>query len=147
MLIIAFKGQVWMLFASLTSAWNETMKPERRQHRRCPIELDEIQVMVPGDPVTCTAKDISRKGVKIEYSPSAGKFIETEFIDILSKKYDLIYLSKIACETVYDIPTLMQNSYFKGGERRIRGMKFVSLTPEQEDRLEILINLCLKGSS
>ena len=60
--------------------------------------------------------------------------------------YERFYLSKVACKTVYDIPTLMQGKSFKGGEMRIRGLKFVELTKEQEDKLNILLKLSLDCS-
>lgn len=123
------------------------MTHERRSERRCLVASDEIQVAVTGSSRTCILKDISRKGVKIEYGPVADESFESRAIDILSVRFAPFYLHNIACETVYDIPTLMQDRHFKGGEMRMRGLKFVSLTGEQEDRLGILINRCLSGSS
>ena len=61
--------------------------------------------------------------------------------------YDRFYLPKIACETVYDISTLMEDRSFLGAEMRIRGLKFVGLTKEQEDGLDILLKYCFNASA
>ena len=67
---------------------------------------------------------------------------KSESIDIIAADYNRFYLPKVACETVYDIQTLMEGKSFRGGERRIRGLKFVDLTQEQEDKLDILLKRC-----
>ena len=61
--------------------------------------------------------------------------------------YERFYLSKVVCKTVYDISTLMQGKSFKGSEMRIRGLKFVELTKEQEDHLDILVKSCFAHES
>jgi hypothetical protein len=72
---------------------------------------------------------------------------ESETIDIITVDYDRFYLSNIACKTVYDIATLMKGQLFSGGEKRIRGLKFVELTKEQEDRLDHLLELYFDRSA
>lgn len=46
-----------------------------------------------------------------------------------------------------DISALMEGRFFRGGERRIRGLTFVELTKEQEKELDILLKRCFDSSS
>ena len=114
---------------------------------RCAIDSDEVQFSVSTNRKTYSVKDISKGGLAFEYSPEAGESFESESIDIVEMDYDRFYLPKIACETVYDIPTLIQGRSFRGGERRIRGLKFVDLNKEQEDELDILLKRCFDRSA
>ena len=107
---------------------------------RCAIDSDEVQFPVSASRKTYSVKDISKGGLAIEYSPEADEPFES--VNIIAMDYDRFYLPKIACETVYDIPTLIQGRSFRGGERRIRGLKFVELKKEQEDELDILLKHC-----
>ena len=109
---------------------------------RCAIDSDEVQFSVSTSRKTYSVKDISKGGLAIEYSPVADEPFESESVNIIAMDYDRFYLPKIACETVYDIPTLIQGRSFRGGERRIRGLKFVGLNKEQEDELDILLKRC-----
>ena len=122
------------------------MQTERRKTNRCTAHLDEIQVSVYPIPKIYPIKDISKGGLAFEYSPVADEPLESEAIDIIAVDYDRFYLPQIACKTVYDIATLMEGQLFSGGERRIRGLKFVELTKEQEDKLDILLKRCFDCS-
>ena len=122
------------------------MKPERRTAKRCTIDSDEVQVSVSPSRKTYSVKDISTGGLAIEYSPVADEPFESKSVDIIAMNYGRFYLPNITCKTVYDIPTLMQGRSFRGGEIRIRGLKFVELTQEQEDELDILLKACFDRS-
>ena len=122
------------------------MPAERRATKRCPIHFDEVQVSIYSGQKCYPIKDISTGGLSIEYSPVADKGLKLEKIDILAIDYDQFNLPQITCKTVYDIGTLMEEQSFKGGERRIRGLKFVKLTKEQEDKLDTLLNRCFDHS-
>ena len=121
------------------------MTPESRGSMRCAIDSDEVQFSVSTSRKTYSIKDISKGGLAIEYSPEADEPFES--VNIIAMDYDRFYLPKIACETVYDIPTLIQGRSFRGGERRIRGLKFVELKKEQEDELDILLKRCFDRSA
>ena len=124
------------------------MERERRYNRRYYVDRDRIQASFPRIQKTFNVKDISSGGMKIEYSPSAKTLMDSEMIDIIAMNYwRHFFLPKIPCKTVYDIPTLMQKKSFKGGEVRIRGLKFLDLTGEQEDGLDLLIKECLNTSA
>jgi hypothetical protein len=41
----------------------------------------------------------------------------------------------------------MHGRSFKGGAMRIRGLKFVELTKEQEEKLDIVLNSCFDRSA
>jgi hypothetical protein len=123
----------------------ELVKQEQRGSERCTIGSDEVQVSVSTSPKIYSVNNISKGGLAIEYNPLADEPFETKSIDIIAVGYGRIYMKKIASETVYDHQTLMHNNSFSGGVRRIRGLKFVELTEEQEDKLETLLKSCFKS--
>ena len=118
------------------------MTTERRKSKRCTIDSDEVQVSVLPNRRIYSVKDISKGGLVIEYSPVAYEPFESESVDIIATAFDRFYLPKVACKTIYDITTLMQGKSFRGGERRIRGLKFVELSQKQQDELDILLKRC-----
>ena len=122
------------------------MKQERRLDNRYAIYSDEIQISVLPSRKTLFIKDISKGGLGIEYSPVGDEPVESELVDIIAVRYNRLNLLKIPCKTVYDIPILMHSKSFKGGEMRVRGLKFFELTKEQEDKLDILLKRCLDPS-
>ena len=83
----------------------------------------------------------------VEYSDASNELVKMETIDIIAMDYDRVYLPKISCETVYDILTLSQDKAFSGGTLRLRGLKFVELTRQQEETLNILIDHCRSSMS
>lgn len=116
------------------------MRIDRRSSKRYQIKADEIQVVIHPDQRSCSIKDISTGGLAIEYSPLKDETFKSESVDIIAIGFDKLNLPKIACKTVYDIATLMEGRSFLGGERRIRGLKFVELNQGQVDKLDILLN-------
>ena len=118
------------------------MTQDRRRGRRYTIDSDKIQFSVLLGQKSHGIKDISAGGLSIEYSPVADEPLEPETVDIIAIDCDRSCLPKIVCKTVYDIPTVMQGRSFSGGAMRIRGLKFIELTKEQEDKLDILLNGC-----
>ena len=123
------------------------MAAERRATKRYTVHSDEIQVSIYPTEKIYSIKDISKGGLSIEYSPVASKPLKLEKIAILAIDYDRFYLQQITCKTVYDIAALMEGQSFKGGERRIRGLKFVELTKEQEEKLDSLLKGCFDRSA
>jgi hypothetical protein len=119
---------------------------DKREYERCKIQHEEIQAAIHPSRKFYPIKDISAGGLAIEYSPSKELLFESETIDIITINKDQLSLLKIACKTVYDIPTLMHGKSFKGGAMRIRGLKFVELTKEQQDKLDILLKRCFECS-
>lgn len=118
------------------------MESERRASERHVVSLDEIQAFVlPGKDV-CRVRTISTGGVAIEYTPVLGKLFESESIHILTQNGRCCSLQNIQCRTVYDLATLMEGRSFRGGERRIRGLKFIALTKKQKDELDHLLKNC-----
>ena len=115
------------------------MTQDRRRDRRYAIDSDWIQVSVLLSQKTHSIKDIGAGGLAIEYNPGTDEPLESESIDIIVTDRDRSCLPKIVCKTVYDIPTVMQGRSFSGGVMRIRGLKFVELTKDQEDELDILL--------
>jgi hypothetical protein len=91
-------------------------------------------------------KDIGAGGLAIEYNPVTDEPLESETMDIMAIDCDRLCLPKIVYKTVYDIPTVMQGRFFSGGVMRIRGLKFIELTKDQENELEILFRRCFDHS-
>jgi hypothetical protein len=133
-------------FFILTSSSSGLMEQKHRRFERCAIDSNEVQVSVSTNHKAAVS-NISKGGLAIEYSPVADEPLETESIDVIAVGYDRIYLKKIACETVYDHQTLMHNNSFSGGDKRIRGLKFVDLTKDQEDELDNLLKHCFDRST
>ena len=121
------------------------MTQDRRRDRRYTIDSDKIQVAVLLSQKTHCIKDISAGGLAIEYNPVTDEPLESETIDIIATDCDRSCLPKIVCKTVYDIPTVMLGRSFSGGTMRIRGLKFIGLTKEQEDKLETLLKSCFES--
>jgi len=115
---------------------------DRRRDRRYTIDSDKIKVSVLLSQKTYSIKDIGAGGLAIEYNPVTDEFFESETTDIIATDCDRFCLPRIVCKTVYDIPTVMLGRSFSGGVMRIRGLKFVELTNEQEDKLDILLKRC-----
>ena len=123
------------------------MPADRRASNRCEIQFEEIQIAIPPHRELYHVKDISTGGLAIEYSPGTDGPFESEAIDISAADYNRFYLPNIACKTVYDIATLMEGRSFKGAEMRIRGLKFIDLTKEQEEKLAILLRHCFESTA
>lgn len=115
------------------------MPADRRASKRCEIQFEEIQIAIHNNRKLYPVKDISTGGLAIEYSPVTEEPFESEAIDISAADYNRFYLPNIACKTVYDIATLMEGRSFRGADMRIRGLKFIELTKEQEEKLAILL--------
>jgi hypothetical protein len=123
------------------------MEKENRKYRRFCVEQDRVQVSVSDTQKFLTVRDVSRGGIKLEYNPRANGIMESEMIDIIAMNHYRIFVPKMSCETVYDLPTLMQDSSFRGREVRIRGLKFLDLTEEQENGLKQLIDKLIEHYS
>ena len=115
------------------------MEKENRKYRRFCVEQGRVRVSISDTQKFLTVKDLSRGGIKLEYNPQTNGKIGSEMIDIIAMNHYRIFLSKMSCETVYDIPTLLHDRSFRGREVRIRGLKFLNLTEEQENVLKQLI--------
>ena len=115
------------------------MTQDRRRDMRYTIYSDKIQVSALISQKIHCVKDISAGGLAIEYNPVTDEPLESETIDIIATDCDRSCLPKIVCKTVYDIPTVMLGRSFSGGVMRIRGLKFIALTKDQENKLEILL--------
>jgi hypothetical protein len=120
---------------------------DRRASNRYEITTDEIRAVIHPGQKFYPIKNISPGGLAIEYSPVKDEPFESESVDIISTDYSQLYLPKIACKTVYDFSTLMEGRSFKGGAMRIRGLKFVELSKEQEQKINSLLNYCFDCSA
>ena len=123
------------------------MKSERRSFERFEIQLDEIQVMTEPGSHKLRAKDISKGGMALEYIPLENEPLDLESVDIISRDHRDIFLHKINCMTIYDIETLMEGQTYSGGRRRTRGIKFIALSKEQEENLDMLMKRCFESSA
>ncbi len=115
------------------------MKDERREFTRYKIQEDEIQVLCHDLKIDGMLKDISKGGLAFQYTTIAGEKPDTDSINIVAKSMDQFYLFDIACQIIYDMPTLEEGQSFTGSERKQRGVKFVGLTENQQNKLELLL--------
>ena len=115
------------------------MKDERREFTRYKLQEDEIQIYSHDLKIDGMLKDMSKGGLAFQYTPIAGKKMDTNSINIFVKGTDRFYLSDIACRIIYDISTLDEGQRFKGTERRQCGIKFVELKENQQNKLELLL--------
>jgi hypothetical protein len=122
------------------------MPEERRRFKRYAVRAGSIQALIHPGPEFYPIRDISRGGFAIEYTPLPGKMLQCRNVDLVSRGGGPSVLKALACQTVYDIETLMEGQSFKGGARRIRGLRFLALTPAQHAQLDLLINQCFKRS-
>ena len=113
---------------------------ERRKFKRFITDPQRVQALATANRERYSIRDISRGGLMLEYGPAFDISHETDSINITAMNDHRLVLSKIACETVYDIPTLAQNESFSGNLRRLRGLKFTALTPDQLNDLNTLID-------
>ena len=100
---------------------------------------EEVQVFSHDPKIDGTLNNISKSGLAFQYTPIAGKKMDTNSINIFVKGTDRFYLSDIACRIIYDISTLDESQRFKGTERRQCGIKFVELKENQQNKLELLL--------
>lgn len=115
------------------------MKDERREFTRYITQKNEVQVFSNDQKIDGTLKDISKGGLAFQYTPIAGEKMDTNSINILVKGPYRFYLFDIACRIIYDISTLEEGRSFKGTERRQRGIKFVELKENQQNKLELML--------
>ena len=123
------------------------MKSERRSSERFEIQLDEIQVMTEPSLHKPRVKDISKEGLALEYYPLESEPLDFVSVDIVSRDNRDIFLHKINCKTIYDIETMMEGQTYTGGKKRTRGIKFIKLTNEQEENLDMLMKRCFENSA
>ena len=123
------------------------MKSERRSSERFEIQLDEIQVTTEPSPHMPRVKDISKEGLSLEYTPLESEPLDFVSVDIVSRDHRDIFLHKINCKTIYDIETMMEEQTYTGGKRRTRGIKFIELTNEKEENLDMLMKRCFENSA
>ena len=121
------------------------MKSERRSFERFEIQLDEIQVMTEPGSHELRVKDISKKGLALEYNPLESKLTDFVSVDLISRDHQEIFLRNINCKIIYDIETLMEGQTYTGGKRRTRGIKFIELTNKQEENLDMLMKRCFES--
>ena len=121
------------------------MEPERRRFRRCSVPGSEIKVFTRKTQKVHSTRNISKVGLAFEYASVDGEIPEFGKIDLLALDYEeRIYLSGVACKTVYDTATLMEGRSFRGGHVRLRGLQFIDLSADQEKILDELLNQCFK---
>ncbi len=115
------------------------MKDERSEFARYMTQKNEVQVFSHDQKIDGTLKDISKGGLAFQYTPIAGEKMDTNYINILIKGPYRFYLFDINCRIIYDRSTLEEGQSIKGTERRQRGIKFVELKENQQNKLEFIL--------
>ena len=115
------------------------MKDERREFIRYIIQEDALQVFSHDLKIVGKLKDISKGGLSFQYTPIVGEKPDTDSINIEAKGTDQFNLFDIACRIIYDMPTLEEGQSFTGAELRQRGLKFIGLAGNEQNKLELFL--------
>jgi len=90
---------------------------------------------------TTAVLDLSLGGFKSEYHPVALNSLDSVVIDFFAIPFGRFHLTGISCRVVYDLANLEADGSFSGSLSRICGLEYEKLSPEQNDKLDYLINL------
>jgi hypothetical protein len=115
------------------------MKADRRRFTRYIAPKDGFHVFSHDYKIIGRLKDISKGGLAFQYKTIKGEKTESNMINISAASPHRFYLFDIVCSTIYDIYDLEENQIFTGVERRRRGIQYVRLTENQQDKLELLL--------
>jgi hypothetical protein len=125
-----------------------SVEPERRRFLRCSVCGSAIKVFTQDAQRFYLTRNISKVGLAFEYGPVEGEVLESGTIDIMALDYEgQLYLTGLACRTVYDTVALMEGRSFKGGKVRVRGLEFIELSADQEKILDELLDQCFTHSA
>lgn len=115
------------------------MKDERRKFTRYLFQDCKHQVFSHGQKIVGRLKDISKGGLAFQYTPIEDEKLDSKSINITAKSTHRFDLFDIACRITYDVFALEEARSFTGTERRQSGIKFVGLTENQQNKLELLL--------
>ncbi len=113
---------------------------ERRQFTRHVVSSDELFVFCCDSSKMARINNISRDGLRFEYFPSAVDGAKWSAIDIFWVRRNQFYLSGLPCKIIYDISHLAENSTFSGSRCRTCGLAYQTLTQDQQEKLEDLLD-------
>ena len=109
------------------------MEAERRQHRRCDVRDERIEIFNRKTKIIGKLENISRTGLAFHYVPVRGEKTETDTIDMMATGPARFYLAELFCRKIYDISALDEDITFTGAETRLCGLEFIS--PENNHQL------------
>ena len=119
------------------------MTAERRNFSRCNIEQGDFYVVSHEDGIIGTLRNIGSKGAAYQYTPSSDHRAKDTWINITAADPNVFHILDIACRKVYDIIELAADETFSGSVTRLCGVRFVDLSEDQKDKLDVLLEECL----
>ena len=114
------------------------MKRECRSETRRRTGASTIFVMDRRSEKIATLIDISAGGMQIRYALENRICHQWSRIDVFRSESEQPLVRNLACRTVYDVESLMENESFKGSAVRNCGVCFEKLTSEQRTSLNEL---------
>jgi hypothetical protein len=117
------------------------MNVERRKFDRHPVSKNLFFVFNHDSTEMAQIKDISKEGLKFEYSPVEQPKSAWKLIDIFSKATKRAYILGIPCKLIYDIITLEEDHTFMGSPARIAGLEFGRLDKIQTKKIDTLLDM------
>jgi hypothetical protein len=116
---------------------------DRRKFPRITVSDTTYASFRPGYRIVGQVKDVSRTGLSFEYVLLDKSTTDSDAIpqtlDIIQMNRSF-HLSGLPYEIVYDRP-LDDRSSLIGLESRLCGLKFVNLTPQQQKKIDTLIQV------
>jgi len=133
---------------TLTPCKEETdVTAERRRYTRFCVDQGEFQVFSRDSGLIGRLRNIGLGGAAYQYTPVSGESVKDKEIDIMASGPVRFHIVGIACRTVYDVAELAADQKFSGGETRLRGVRFIRLSGDQEAKLDLLLENQFTGAS
>jgi hypothetical protein len=117
------------------------MNVERRKFDRHPVSKNLFFVFNHDSTEMAQIKDISKEGLKFEYSPVEQPKSAWKLIDIFSNTSKHAYILGMPCKLIYDIITLEEDRTFNGSPVRIAGLEFGRLDKNQTKKIDTLLDM------
>ena len=121
------------------------MTAERRRYTRFYVEQGDFQIFSQESGIIGKLRNIGLGGAAYQYTPLSDQGAKATRIDITAPAPNRFHIPGIDCRTVYDITELTADQKFSGGETRLRGVRFIHLSEDQEDKRNILLENCFSG--
>jgi hypothetical protein len=120
--------------------WENNLKAERRQYPRYYTPDTDFQVFSDGTKIMGKLVNISKGGLAVKFSPGSSHTADCSTVDITCSEPDRFHLSAIACKRTYDVSVLAEDQSFTGTSTRQCGVRFTTLTTEQNKKLDFLLD-------
>lgn len=115
------------------------MKRERRKYPRRRLTEKTFLALDRHSAKLARLSDLSAEGMQLSYTPGNGTGHHWTSVDIVTGVRHRLIIPGVACKTVYDVASLMENGSFSGAALRISGIQFDRLTDAQKRIMDFLL--------